>query len=362
MGILDQKTRIFDCILTDEGRRQLGTGKFVPSFYSFSDAGAVYSPLDSNVTGSSPDTNIATTLTFEAFPLPQDQVAYEADDSGGLRVFGNNNYFDLSASFSTGSVRVISGKVVKGWQNGTPEILSSSANFSSVASTIIGDATNNFRKLMILKSPDLLYTNRDEFKLSTTQSVEFQISDQTLLPGNITNGILEASENLFSDRRLTHVDNFSYLPPINKRVASSRASREIGNYANAINGNRQILTYEDLKNEFRHTVVQTGSLQQVSYLQKETIRFSETTITNRLMGQMFEVAQGKITKLDVIDFGVFTIKKTDPPLFPDAIPDPLNPDLVTATTRVHVYFVGKVFLDATGNHKFINLFSLVYQG
>ena len=38
-----------DTILTDEGRRQLGTGKFQPAFYSFSDAGAVYSPLDTFV-------------------------------------------------------------------------------------------------------------------------------------------------------------------------------------------------------------------------------------------------------------------------------------------------------------------------
>jgi hypothetical protein len=78
---------------------------------------------------------------------------------------------------------------------------------------------------------------------------------------------------------------------------------------------------------------------------------------------MFEMANGKVTKLDVVDFGVFSVQNDSRllPLFPDAVPVPLNPDLVTATTKVHVYFVGKVLTDATGNNKFINMFSLIFQ-
>lgn len=352
MGLLNSKTRVFDTILTDEGRRQLGTGQFVPAFYSFSDAGAVYSPLDTEVSGTSPERHLATTLAFEAFPLPQDQVAYEADDSGGLRVFGNNNYFTSSA----GAVRVISGKLVKGWENGTPEILSSSAQFASIASTVLSDNTNNFRKLMILKSPDLLYTNRDEFILSTN-SIEFRVNDETTLGGGMTVGNLEATENLFSDRKLSHIDNFKLLPPVNKQQTTT-----IGNYSDVVNGNRQITSYSDLKNEFMNVVVADGTVQRRSPLQKQTVYFSETSITNRIVGQVFEIAQGRITKLDVIDFGVFTIKKTDPPLFPDAVPEPLNPDLITATTRIHVYFIGKVKQASDGTDKYLNMFSLVFQG
>jgi hypothetical protein len=351
MGILDSKTRILDTILTDEGRRQLGTGKFVPMFYSFSDAGAVYSPLDTYVSGTAPSDNISTIISFEAFPLPQDQVAYEADDSGGLQVFGNNNYFTSSA----GTVRVISGKVVNNWQAGYPEVLTSSANFASVASNILEDASNNFRKLMIIKSPDILYTNRDSFVLNKN-NVQFRVTDNTTMGGGVTVGNLEATENLFSDRKLSHIDNFMYMPPVNKQQATP-----IGDYSSAVNGNRQIVSYQDLKNEFQNIVVANGTVNERTQLQRETIYFSETSITNKLMGQVFEIAQGKITKLDVIDFGVFTIRKVDPPLFPDAVPTPLNPDLVTATTRIHVYFVGKVMRDSTGNDKFLNLMSLVFQ-
>lgn len=359
MGLLDN-TRIFDTILTDEGRRQLGSGKFQPMFYSFSDAGAVYSPSDINATGSSPVDGIATTLTFEAFPLPQDQVAYEADDSGGLVAFGNNNYF---ASPTGESVRVISGKLVSGWELGIPTVLSASAQFASVAESVLSGTVDNFRRLSILKSPDLLYSNRDEFRLSITGAINFRVTNDTVLPGGVTAGVLESSEDMFSDRRLSHVDNFSFLPPINRINPGDTATSTIGNYAAAINGNRQIITLDDLRTEFANpTMRQPGqSNDMTGRLQRETVRFSETSITNRLMGQVFELAGNQITKLDVIDYGVFTIRRSDPPLFPEAIPAPLNPDIVTATGRVQVYFVGKVYRDAMSVQKFINVATLVFQ-
>lgn len=358
MGLLNNKERIFDSILTDEGRRQLGTGRFKPAFYSFSDVGAVYSPSDIYATGSVPSSSIRTLLAFEAFPLPQDQVAYEADDSGGLRAFGNNNYFDTEL----GQVRVISGQLVKGWQNGTPQVLSASAQFASLAESVLSGTTDNFRRLMLLKSPDLLYTNRDEFIVDKS-TVEFRINNtNTFLAGDMTANTIEASENMFSDRKLSHIDNFLYLPPINKKATSDSRGVEIGDYSSVVNGNREIKTLEQLRAEFDNVVIQNGSVQERSISQRETIKFSETTITNRIMGQVFEVGNGKITKLDVVDFGVFTAPANSPPLFPEAIPSPLNPDLATAKTRIHVYFVGKVFRDAAGSDKFINMFSLVFQG
>jgi len=357
MGLLSQKNRIMDTILTDEGRRQLGTGQFKPAYYSFSDAGAVYSPLDTAVSGTSPETNIATIITFEACPLPQDQVSYEADDSGALRVFSNNNYFETPEGF----VRVIAGQLVKGWEKGTPEILSASGQFASSATAVLSGTTDNFRRLMLLKSPDLLYTNRDEFKVSSN-NIGFVVNDtSTLLPGNITSNTLESSDNLFSDRRLSHLDNFLFLPPINNRQRSSDQQIQIGDYSTTVNGNREIRTLNELRREIQNVVVQAGSVQQQSILQRETIVFTETTITNRIVGQMFEVSNNKISKLDVVDFGVYLVPAGAPPLFPEAVPESLNRDSVTATSRAHVYFVGKVFTDATGNDKFINIFNLIWQ-
>ena len=357
MGLLDRRSRLMDTIITDEGRKQLISGRFIPAFYSFGDSSAVYSPTDVYVSGTSPSTSVSTILSFEAFPLPQDQITYEADDSGGLRVFGNNNYFDSSQ----GPIRVISGKLVQGWDTGKAQLLSSSNNFASLATDILSSSIDNFKSLMILKSPDLLYPNNDTFQLDRTGSIEFRITNDMFLPGAVENGILESSENMFSDRRLSHIDNFSYFPPLNKRSSPNDASTTIGNYANSVNGNRQILNYEDIRREFQNTIIKSGSIQQRSLLQKQTIKFAQTSITNRIVGQMFEVANGKITKLDIVDFGVFVLKRTDPTLFPDAIPSSLDKDRVTATSRTHVYFVGKIFLDESGNQKFINMFSIVFQ-
>ena len=39
-GILNNKTRIMDVIVTAEGKRQLGRGNFRPEFASFSDKNA----------------------------------------------------------------------------------------------------------------------------------------------------------------------------------------------------------------------------------------------------------------------------------------------------------------------------------
>jgi hypothetical protein len=139
-------------------------------------------------------------LTFEAFPLPQDQVAYVADDSGALRAFGNNNYFDTEL----GQVRVIGGQLVAGWQNGTPQVLSSSAVFASAATSVISGTTDNFRRLMLLKSPDLLYTNRDQFILDRN-TVNFRINNtNTFLAGDMSANTIEAAENMFSDRKLSY--------------------------------------------------------------------------------------------------------------------------------------------------------------
>ena len=149
-----------------------------------------------------------------------------------------------------------------------------------------------------------------------------------------------------------------FMPPVNK---GKQANGSIGNYSGVINGNRQILGYDDLRNEFQNIVVANGTVQQRTPLQRSTIYFSETTITNRIIGQVFEIAQGQITKLDIIDFGVFTIKKTDPPLFSEAVPQPLNPDLVTATTRIQVYWVGKVLIGSDGADRYLHAFSLIFQ-
>jgi hypothetical protein len=57
---------------------------------------------------------------------------------------------------------------------------------------------------------------------------------------------------------------------------------------------------------------------------------------------MFEISNGKMVKLDVIDFGEFTTSDPDHPV-------------------KQVFFVGKVFIDSTGNGTFANQFVLIFD-
>jgi len=79
-GILDNKSRMVDAILTSEGRRQMAEGTFVVSYATFTDAEVVYQYDAEN--GHVDPTN---KIYLEACNLPQDQVTFEANDEGKLK-------------------------------------------------------------------------------------------------------------------------------------------------------------------------------------------------------------------------------------------------------------------------------------
>lgn len=81
-GILDNKSRIIDAILTTEGRRQLAARTFAVTHVTFSDADVVYRP-DETEGHDDPTTKIY----LEACNLPQDQIVFEADDEGKINGF-----------------------------------------------------------------------------------------------------------------------------------------------------------------------------------------------------------------------------------------------------------------------------------
>ena len=74
----------------------------------------------------------------------------------------------------------------------------------------------------------------------------------------------------------------------------------------------------------------------------QTVNFSETSKANNVFAQMFEITPNNMTKLDVIDFGTFPSGDVDKP-------------------DVHVFFVGKIYLDSFGRHTYVNLFTLVFE-
>jgi len=140
-GILDNKTRIIDAIVTSEGRRQLAEGDMRIEYVSFTDAGTYYR---ADVVSGSADAS--SRIFFEACNLPQDQITFEADDSGKLMPFANaldvqlraGNILSFSLGVPTSSIFVGSLEHVN--------VLSGTA-FASVASNLLAESSENFKKL-----------------------------------------------------------------------------------------------------------------------------------------------------------------------------------------------------------------------
>ena len=77
--------------------------------------------------------------------------------------------------------------------------------------------------------------------------------------------------------------------------------------------------------------------------QFETIRFSKTSKENNIVMQFFEDSRSsKLTKLDIIDAGVFE-----------------DPDAKPGKEQKHIYYVGKIYMDDFNTPTFINIFTMV---
>lgn len=342
-GILSQKTRILDSIITLEGRRQISNGKLRAEYYSFSDAGAFYQLQDKYASGSSlHGDGIGVPFQLEASNLPQDRVTFEADDSGKLFVREMKNVNGTNIKVIGGSL--FSGSLYSGFQPVT-----GSSQFASLTTGLLSSSIDSFKNLTIIGSPDLFNSTRDEFIVDPKQ-VTFSITDNAPILSHEAGGTQVANidyvESLFADKKLSHVPNFQYLPPVNKPKLGSNEAKLLGVYPRI--GQKPVYDYDDLANEL-------NQLETAGFCRN--IAFTETSQRNRVFGQFFEVSSGgSLTKLDVIDFGAFLTGEQ----VSEAEFDEMQRSGRTSLTK-HVFFVGKLFIDSTGSHTFVNIFTLVFE-
>ena len=458
-GILDSKSRVFDAIVTLEGRRQMAAGTFSVSYATFTDSGVAYEK-------DSVDGHVDPTgrIYFEACSLPQDVITLEANDEGALslpttfnvsgsflssslglatvkngRITVQNvhhgrmiatyalsenssdagkGFFFTDTSGVTGSVtvlpNVLAGVVAgsgppwkatigtKGGINATnfakaistainelrnaggPDVQSSysrnvvyldtdveylgtkieaigklsspikinnasvggnavaeeleDAKFASQITGILTSSFDNFVEQQTIGTIDRLFEDH-EFILSQ-ESVDF---DLTKIEKSLYNSFggtppsVNSLDALFSDDKLSHLENFMYLPPIvktsddvlpDKTKISDLAPFLLGSYPSWGN-NEKKLTREELQRQLKPF---EGT--------RAEILFSKTSRANNVMCQIFEVTDSSVSKMDVVDFG----------LMESASP---------GTPPVHVFFVGKVYLDGRGTSKFVNIFTIV---
>jgi hypothetical protein len=309
-GILDKKTRILDSIVTFSGRQQIAAGNLKIEYASFTDTHAFYEK--DLVSGSSDATQ---RIYLEACNLPQDQITFETDDSGFM------------LPFRGGSVNSVGNKVLSGSSgNKLISAVTNAIQFNSAASILLSSSIDNFDKNNVIGSIDP-YLNHNKFELDY-DSIKFTITnDYPFEEGDLYDTSIDNVESVFQDKRLSHVANFLYLPPINASSVESSKPELLGDYPRL--GQEPILEYDDLAKELKTR-------------EKQTINFYETSLGNNIVGQFFEISNTEFSKLDVIDFGDFVTNDADYP-------------------EKHVFFVGKVFPDSRGSYTFVNMFTMVFE-
>jgi hypothetical protein len=302
-GILNNKERILDSIITLEGRRQIVGGKLKIEFASFSDKFTFY---EADVVSGSSDASER--VFFEAVSLPQDQVTFEADDSGRLLSFEGRNF-----------TKVVNGKpVVSG------SFLIDKTQFASTAESLLNGSFNNFCGLRPIGSKE--FFRDDKNFLINPNNIRFKITDERPLRSSDIQSIsLDKAESFFQDKRLSHIKNFKFLPPKNKPTPIDPEGSIIGEFRPL--SQPEIMSIDEL-------------LEGLKIKDFEIIYFSETSRFNNIFCQFFEITGNDIKKLDVIDFGSFPSENGE---------------------NFHVFFVGKIYVDQLGRSTFINLFTLIFE-
>jgi hypothetical protein len=234
-----------------------------------------------------------------------------------LKLSGSNDIFKVS-----------NGKIL--FSSMSNFVSASRDNLENYSKQILSTSFQNFKDLRLLGSPKFNNENI-EFKLSTN-TIEFDITRKS--PINVENEIFESNinqaESFFLDKRLSNLPNYKFLPPINKKTSEEQI-RPLGIYPNL--GKQGSLSAAELNKEL-NLLKERGAYSKVE--------FSNTSTTNTILGQIFEINGNDISKLDLIDFGEQVFKNGD-----------------SLTTR-HVYFAGKIFLDDNNSHTFVNIFTLIF--
>lgn len=364
-GILDKKTRIMDVIVTREGRRQIADGNLRATFASFTDSQAFY-----EFDAASGSTDPTERIYFEAFSTPIDQIIFEKDDSG--RLVG-----DIPVSNAT----TFGDQIFK--HNGVDQFLIvTGSEFASEALGFITASIDNFKNQQIIGSEKGDEVNPKTFDVSK-QKLYFEIDNYSPFGGNPNDFSIDiqAAKPLFFDERLAHLPQFAYLPPITRKgypvgnftnIQTSNAQTlanvisKIGGVNNlpitSVNDDNQADLYEnfDVGEAFLNVYeAQQSNVTFDGLYQRETVDINNTSYTNNLLCQVFEVnslgTDKRLIKLDVIDQGEFDF------YLEDGYSSPQVAKSVIGHEKKRFFYVGKVFQDDFGVPSFINIFTIVFD-
>jgi len=315
-GILDNKSRIMDVIVTREGKRQIGSGDLKVAYASFTDNGTFYDK--SSVSGSFDEA--VNRLYFEATSLAFDQITIEKDDNGAVIPFAAT---PVSYNGQENRVYAVGGNITA---DGSILPNAYTPEYAALANGIIKNTTQNFRKQMIIASRDPI-DDSETFDISTN-SITFNYGNRGPIVGDDLVTTVDQAASVFTSKRFSNSVNFMFMPPIAK---TQDGDVILGDYTDV----RQVeeYTYKDVMNDL------VGRVPDQPVCPNEEVRFTNTSQTNDICIQAFEIGEN-LKKLDMVDFGD-------------------HRDQNNVSKRI--VFLGKNFVDSYGATNFINIFTLVIE-
>lgn len=340
-GILDNKSRILDTIVTLEGRKQLSAGGINIKYVTFSDNATFYEADETNAA-----TDATRRLYFESCHQPQDQITFLSDPNGKLTEYAR----DSVQVIRHGQLLQGSGTISPNGQIYTSYTPLAGDDFLSTVDTLLQSSVNNFDKLKAISTRDFLFED-DGFGLDTND-VKFTIGQNFPLSQEEKKVKFSHLNEIYNDPRLSNLPNFKYLPPVNKIEDKSLDKSDLpatvprlGNYLPWGKTDRpNILSI--LK---EHAVFASSG-------NAKSIRIDPTSRENNIFMQFFELSKDNIKKLDVIDFGRWQLTQSQLDDLAVYMPERYMPGYL-----VHVLFVGKVLESPDDNtSSFIHLFTLLF--
>lgn len=307
-GILNNKTRMMDTIITREGRRQIVAGDLKIKFVTFTDRHTFYRQDDDDVADDADNR-----IQLESFHRPQDQIIFETDNEGRFLPFEGSD------------IKIRRGKLYRASGRSHQQITGS--NVPEAIYELYEASANNFKDQQIIGTKDIYDETHDFVVFPNT--VQFEITDTAPFKANDISEIeIEKVESLHQDKRLQHLPFYQYLPPVNKPKPGYLEGEPLGYYARL--NQDSIMTYNELIDE----------LSESDYVD---LQYLDTSRENNLVMQLLETKPDSVEKLALIDFGEF--------------PSDNDPE----SAGRHVYFAGKIFEDGSGMQTFVNMFTIIFE-
>lgn len=319
-GILDPKTRIIDFMMTELGREQASQGELNIKYATFTDRAAYYT--SGSVLGVADDA--AARIYFEAASSPHDSIVIENDFEGKIKPFRADEF------------EVEGAQVAKPIANPGKSSVLLHKEIIPIAQKILNSVTASIDSMQYLKTTDLFSEDRNFLVEPKKVFFEYNDSSEPELPVSPTssacksNVLIDNMNSLFQDVRLAPLPNFKFMPPRNLPSPENNEGNLMGDYTQFRDVHR---AHQDPYRVHR-AAYREG-------FDKREVFFRERTADNNIIMQPFEFTEAGVSKLSVIDGGVYVEEET--------------------RERRQIFYVGKLFADTKKTTTYVHIFTVVFM-